>query len=122
MDGAGSRIGCSRISGTVTTNWKKTGTAAAAATWVAVCAYLYLAWPSLAALIESLRPSSSGGRWLIALPRVAFLALGLLAVLGLALKDRWLRAPLALVVDAVVAAPAVAAIALLLEPFLDSVE
>ena len=54
---------------------------------------------------------------LIQLPRVAFLALGLLAVFGLALKDRWLRAPLALVVDAVVGAPAFAVLALLLHPF-----
>jgi hypothetical protein len=106
----------------VATRWKKPGTAIAAIAWVAVCAYLYLAWPSLAALLETFRSPSPAVRWLIALPRGAFLALGLLAVLGLALKDRWLRAPLALAVDAVVAAPAFAVIAFLLEPFLDGVE
>jgi hypothetical protein len=101
----------------VATRWKKPGTAVAAIAWIAFCAYLFLAWPSLAALLETLRSTSSGVRWLIALPRVAFLALGLLAVLGLALKDRWLRAPFALAVDAVVAAPALAAITLLRYPF-----
>jgi hypothetical protein len=106
----------------VATRWKKPGTAIAAIAWIAVCAYLYLAWPSLAALLETLRSTSSGVRWLIALPRVAFLALGLLAVLGLALKDRWLRGPFALAVDAVVAAPAFIAIAVLLHPFLVPVQ
>jgi hypothetical protein len=98
------------------------GTALAAAAWIAVCAYLYFAWPSLAALLETLGPPSAGVRWLIAVPRIAFPAVGGVAVLGLALKDRWLRTPLALVVDAVVAAPALAALALLLEPFLDFAE
>jgi hypothetical protein len=106
----------------VATRWKKPGTAIAAIAWIAVCAYLYLAWPSLAALLETIRSTSPAVRWLIALPRVAFLAFGLLAVLGLALKDRWLRARFALAVDAVVAAPALAAIAFLIEPFLVPVE
>jgi hypothetical protein len=106
----------------VATRWKKPGTAVSATAWVAVCAYLYLAWPSLAALLELLGSATVGAPWLIRVPRVAFLALALLAVLGLVLKDRWLRPRFALVVDAVVAAPALAAIALLVEPFLVPVE
>ena len=104
------------------TRWKTHGTAIAAIAWVAVCAYLYLAWPTLAATLETLRSPSTIVRWLIALPRAAFPTFGLLAVLGLALKDRWLLPPFALVVDALVAAPALAALALLLEPFFVSVE
>ncbi|MGH7338279.1 MAG: hypothetical protein ACREI7_11910, partial [Myxococcota bacterium] len=88
----------------MTTRWKKPGTAIAAAAWVAVCAYLYLAWPSLAALLETLVPP--GGEPLVRIPRAAFPVLALIAVFGLVLKDRWFRAPLALVVDAVVGAPA----------------
>lgn len=102
--------------------WKKPGTAVAALAWVAVCAYLYRAWPSLVALLELLGSTAASASWLIPVPRVAFPALALLAVLGLSLKDRWLRPPIALVVDAVVAAPALAAIALLLATFLFPVE
>jgi hypothetical protein len=102
----------------VATRWKKRGTAIAAFAWVAVCAYLSLAWPTLAALLDTLGSPSSVVRWLVALPRIAFLTIGLLAVLGLALKDRWLRAPLALLVDALVAAPPLAAIAFLFYPLL----
>ena len=104
------------------TRWKLPGTAVATVAWFALCAYLHLAWPSLVALLDTLRPSSPIVRGLVALPRATFPAVGLLAGLGLALKDRWLRAPLALAVDAVVAAPALAAIAFLIEPFLVSVE
>ena len=106
----------------MTTSWKIRGTAVAAAAWLSVCAYLYLAWPSLAALLETLRSPSPIVRCFIALPRAAFPTFGLLAVLGLAVKDRWLREPLALAVDAVVAAPAFALLVLLLEPFLVPVE
>jgi len=95
------------------------GTVISAAAWAVVCGYLYFAWPSLAALIEALPVETHG---LTRIPASAFLAIGLFTVLGLSLKDRWLRAPLALVVDAVVAAPALAAIALLLEPFLAPAE
>jgi hypothetical protein len=95
----------------------RTFTAISAAAWVAVCSYLYLAWPSLAALLETLRSPSTVVLWLIALPPAAFLGLGLLAVLGLALRDRWLRPPFALAVDAVIAAPAFAMLAFLLQPF-----
>ena len=87
-----------------------------------VSAYLYVVLPSLAALVDTLDSVPSAVDRLIHLPRVAFLALGLVAVFGLALKDRWLRAPLALVIDAVVAAPAFIAIAVLLHPFLVPVE
>jgi hypothetical protein len=99
----------------VTTNWKRPGTTVAAAAWVAVCAYLYLAWPSLVALLGTLVPP--GAEPLIRIPRVVFPALGLLTVLGLVAKDRCLRSPMALVVDAVVGAPAFAVLALLLHPF-----
>ncbi len=61
-------------------------------------------------------------QWLPGVPRSAFLALGALALLGLTIKDRWLRAPLALVVDAVIGAPAFAVIAFLLQPFLIPVD
>jgi hypothetical protein len=104
----------------VTKRWKAPGTAIAASAWIAICAYLYLAWPSLAALIETLVPP--GGESLVRVPRVAFPALGLLAVFGLILKDRCLRTPLALAIDAVVAAPAFIAIVVLLHPFLVPVE
>ena len=104
------------------TKWKKRSTAIAAIAWVAICSYLHLAWPSLTALLVTLGSPSSIVWWLIRVPRVAFLTIGLLAVFGLVLKDRWLLAPLALAVDAVVAAPALAAIAVLLEPFLVPVE
>jgi hypothetical protein len=73
----------------VTTNWKRPGTALAAAAWIAVCAYLYLAWPSLAALLETLAPP--GADPIVRIPRVAFPASGLLAVLGLVAKDRCCR-------------------------------
>jgi hypothetical protein len=106
----------------VTTRCKQTGTAITAAAWIAVCAYLYVAWPSLAALLETLESPSVKVHWLIHLPRVVFPALGWLAVIGLTIKDRWLRAPLALVVDAVVGAPALLVLALLLHPFLVPVE
>jgi hypothetical protein len=101
---------------------KKPGTAIAAAAWLVVSAYLYLVLPSLVALVDTLDSVPSAVDRLIHLPRVAFLALGLSAVLGLTLKDRWLRAPLALVIDAVIGAPAFLVIALLLHPFLVPVE
>ena len=104
----------------MTTRWKRPGTALATTAWVAVCAYLYFAWPSLSALLETLTPP--GGEPLVRVPRVAFPALGLLAALGLILKDRCLRSPVALVIDAVVGAPALIAIAMLLHPFFVPVE
>ena len=104
----------------MTTRWKKPGTAITGAAWVVVCAYLYFAWPSLAALLETLAPPGAGPA--LDVPRAAFPAIAVVATLGLALKDRWLRAPFALAVDAVVAAPALAAIAFLIEPFLVPVE
>ncbi len=102
------------------TNWKKPGTAIAATAWVAVCAYLYFAWPSLAALLEIL--ALPGVEPFTLLPRAAFIVVGLLAMLGLILKDRCLRAPLALVVDAVIGAPALLVIAFLLHPFMVPIE
>jgi cytochrome bd-type quinol oxidase subunit 2 len=96
---------------------KKPGTAIAATAWLVVSAYLYLVLPSLAALVDTLDSVPSAVDRLIQLPRVAFLALGLLAVFGLTLKDRWLRAPLALAIDAVIGAPAFLVIVLLLYPF-----
>jgi hypothetical protein len=96
---------------------KKPGTAIAATAWLVVSAYLYFALPSLAALVDTLGSVPSAVSRLIHLPRVAFLALGLLAACGLTLKDRWLRAPLALVIDAVIGAPALLVIILLLYPF-----
>ncbi|MGH7821128.1 MAG: hypothetical protein ACREQ9_15290 [Candidatus Binatia bacterium] len=101
---------------------KKPGTAIAATAWIAVCAYLYVAWPSLTALIETVGSIPPSVQRLIHLPRVAFLAVGLLAVFSLTIKDRWLRAPLALAVDAVVGAPAFLVIALVLHPFFVPVE
>ena len=98
------------------------GSAIATGTWVAVCAYLYFAWPSLAALLDVLGSTAAEDQWSARVPRVAFPAIALLAALGLVFKDRWLRAPLALAVDALLAAPALVAIALLLEPFLVRVE
>jgi hypothetical protein len=87
---------------------------------VAVSAYLYFAWPSLAALLGTLVPP--GAEPLVRLPRVAFPALGLLAVLGLVAKDRCLPSPMALAIDALVGAPAFAAIGFLLLPFVAPVE
>ena len=104
------------------TRWKKPGTAVAATAWAGVCAYLFCAWPSLVAVLEVLGSAVAEAQWLIRVPRAAFLAIGLITVLGLALKDRWLRAPTALAVDTLVATPALAAIALLLEPFLAPAE
>lgn len=101
---------------------KKPGTAIAATAWLVVSAYLYLVLPSLAALVDTLDSVPSAVDRLIHLPRVAFLALSLFAVFGLTLKDRWLRAPLALVIDAVIGAPAFAVIVLLLYPFVVPVE
>jgi hypothetical protein len=98
----------------------RTFTAISAAAWVAACGYLYFAWPSLAALLEAI--VTPGAEPLVRLPRLAFPALGLLAVSGLVLKDRCLRSPTALAVDAVVGAPAFAALALLLQPFFVPVE
>ena len=106
----------------MTTTWKARATALSAIAWIAVSAYLYLAWPSLAALLEVLCPATPLVRGVIAAPRIAFPVFALVAVLGLALKDRWLRAPAALAVDALVAAPAFAAIAFLVEPFLIPVD
>lgn len=101
---------------------KKPGTAIAATAWIAVCAYLYVAWPSLTALMETVGSIPSSVAWLIHFPRVAFVALGLLATVGLTLKDRWLHAPLALAIDAVIGAPALLVIVLLLHPFLVPIE
>jgi hypothetical protein len=98
----------------------RTFTAISAAAWVAACGYLYFAWPSLVALLEAI--ASPGAEPLVRLPRLAFPALGLLAVSGLLWKDRCLRSRTALAVDAVVGAPAFAVLALLLQPFLVPVE
>ena len=97
----------------------RAGTAIAATAWGVVCGYLTSAWPSLAALLDALTIETHG---LTRVPASAFPAIGLLTALGLSLKDRWLRAPAALAVDALVAAPALAAIALRLEPFRAPVE
>ena len=96
---------------------KKPGTAIAATAWLVVSAYLYLVLPSLAALADTFDSVPSAVDRLIHLPRVAFLAWGLVAVIGLNLKDRWLRAPLALVIDAMIGAPALLVIVVLLYPF-----
>jgi len=106
----------------MTTRWKRPGTAIAAAAWATVCAYLYFAWPSLTALLETLDSVPPLARWLIRAPRIALLALGLLAVIGLNLKDRFMRSPTALLVDALVAAPPLTAIAFLVYPFLVPLE
>jgi len=103
----------------VATRWKKPGTAIAAIAWIAVCAYFYLAWPSLTALLATLDSIPPA---LVRVPRVAFPILGLLAAIGLEAKDRWMSAPCALATDAVIGAPAFALIALLLDPFLFPVE
>jgi hypothetical protein len=95
------------------------GTAISAAAWAVVCGYLYFAWPSLIALLEAVPVEMHG---LTRVPPSAFLAIGLVTAIGLSLKDRWLSAPVALAVDAVVAAPALAAIAIFVEPFVLSVE
>jgi hypothetical protein len=103
-------------------NLKKPGTAIAAIAWLVVSAYLYLVLPSLAALVDTLDSVPSALDRLIHLPRFAFLALGLFAACGLTLKDRWMRAPLALAIDAVIGAPAFIAIAFLLHPFVVPVD
>ena len=95
------------------------GTAISAAAWTAVCGYLYFAWPSLAALLELLPVEMHG---LARVPACAFLAIGSVTAIGLSLKDRWLSAPHALLVDAFAAAPALAAIGFFLYPFLFPVE
>ena len=98
------------------------GTAIAAGTWVAVCTYLYFAWPSLVALLEILGPPTAAGHCLVRVPRPAFPAIALLAIVGLVLKDRWLRASLALAVDALIAAPAFVLIGFLVHPILVPLE
>ena len=103
----------------MTTSWKKPGTVIAAAAWAAACTYLYLAWPSLTALLATLDSIPPA---LVRVPRIAFPVLGLLAAVGLQAKDRWMSAPCALATDAVIGAPAFALIALLLDPFLFPVE
>jgi hypothetical protein len=96
---------------------KKPGTAIAAAAWLVVSAYLYFVLPSLVALVDTLDSVPSAVDRVIHLPRGAFLGFGALAVLALTLKDCWLRAPLALVIDALIGAPAFLVIVLLLYPF-----
>ena len=105
----------------MTTRWKQGGTAIAATAWIAACGYLYFAWPSLTALIETL-DRGHGVRRLVLLPRIAFLGFGLVAVLGLTVKDRWMSTAMALATDAVIGAPAFTLIAILLYPFFDAVE
>jgi hypothetical protein len=85
-------------------------TAISASAWVLVTAYLFDAWPGLAAALD------------VHLPRTAVLALGAAALVGLRVKDRWLRARTALLLDALVAAPPLTAIAFFLLPFVLPVE
>ena len=106
----------------MTTSWKRPGTAIAAISWAALCAYLYFAWPSLAALMEMLDSIPPNLRWLLHVPRIAFAALGLLTVIGLNLKDRFLRSSTAILVDALMAAPPLTAIAFFVYPFLVPLE
>ena len=82
----------------------------AACSWLAVCLYLYAWWPGLAAALD------------VHLPRTAFLALGLAAATGLRAKDRWLGTSRALLADALIAVPPLAAICLFVHPFLFPVE
>jgi hypothetical protein len=74
-----------------------------------VCVYLYAWWPSLAAVLD------------VHLPRTIPLALGVAATAALGAKDGWLRASPALLVDALLAAPPLIAIAFFLYPFLVTV-
>ena len=85
-------------------------TAVAACAWLAVCFYLYAWWPGLAAALD------------VHLPRTAFLAVGLAAPVGLRLKDCCVRPTTAVLVDVLVAAPPLAAIALFFYLFLVPVE
>jgi hypothetical protein len=101
---------------------KSSGTAIAATAWIAVGAYLCLVAPSLAALVETLDAVPPAIDRLVHVPRAAFLALGIVAALGLTLKDRWLRAPLALAIDALIGAPALISIGYLVHPFFVPVE
>jgi hypothetical protein len=98
-------VGCARSS-----KLKALTTAIAASAWIGVCAYLYDAWPCLAGVLG------------IPLPRTVFLSLGPAAAIGLRVKDRWMRAPTALFVDALIAAPPLAAIGFFLDPFLFPVD
>jgi hypothetical protein len=82
----------------------------AAGAWLAVCLYLYAWWPGLAAALD------------IHLPRTAVLALGGAAPVALRVKDGWLRARTAMLVDALIAAPPLLAIAFFLYPFLVPIE
>lgn len=95
------------------------GTAISAAAWAVVCGYLYFAWPSLAALLEALPVETHG---LTRVPSSAFLAIGLVSAIGLSLKDRWLTARPALLIDAFAAAPPLAAIGFFVYPFLVPLE
>jgi len=106
----------------MTTRCKRPSTAIAATAWAAVCVYLAFAWPSLAALLETLGMVPPRLRWLVRVPSVAFPALGLLAVIGLNLKDRFLRSSTAIIVDALFAAPPLTAIAFFAYPFLVPLE
>jgi hypothetical protein len=85
-------------------------TALVAAAWLAVCGYLYAWWPGLAAALD------------LHAPRTAVLALGVAAPIALRAKDCWLHASTALLVDALIAAPPLMAIAFFLYPFLVPVE
>ena len=97
-------------------------TAIAISAWVALSAYLYAVVPSLAVVVEGAGTAASGVERIVFLPRVAFLALGLLAAVGLALKDRWLGRSCALLVTTVLGAPACLVLAALLHAFLVPVE
>ncbi len=85
-------------------------TATAAAAWLAVCLYLYAWWQGLAGALG------------IEVPGTAVLALGAAAPVALAVKDSWLRARTAMLVDALIASPPLLAIAFFLYPFLVPVE
>ena len=89
---------------------KQFTTGIAACAWLAVCLYLYLWWPGLAAALD------------LNLPRTALLALGLAAPIALRLKDCWMRPSRAVLVDALLAAPPLTAIAFFFYPFLVTVE
>ena len=102
---------------------KPLGTAVAACVWILVCAYLYVEWPRLAAVLEILDSSiPPWARSLAHLPKTAWLVWGLVIVIGLKIKDRWMSTPTALALDALLGSPAFIAIGFLLYPFVVPLE
>jgi cytochrome bd-type quinol oxidase subunit 2 len=95
------------------------GTAIAACAWVVLCGYLYAWWPSLSAYLEMRDAVPPWAHCLARLPRLAFAALALCALLALRAKERRRLSPRAAVLAAaLIGSPAFVGIGFLLYPVL----